>query len=401
MIYSYVDGVNAYVKAARSHPALLPGDYAAAVPDLLPTNWTVADVVVDRRSDRRHLRPRRRRRGRQRRAAEVPAASSSARPPGARPTTSSSARTTRPRRRRSWTSRSRTRFRARSIRRPRHCPTRRQLSGGPVNTDPNCNLQKPNLDGAVDHRRAEQHAQAHEQRAWSSTPITAPTGTRSQCSGRRSRTTTRRSCPQLDLHSPDYDAEGASFPGTGIVELGRGQDFAWSATSAGSDLIDQRLEKVCNPTAELRRRRARTTCTTASAPPMIKETFREVALPKPGGVGAPGDPDAQHLPDPARRRAGLDDVRRQAGRGRQPALDVQPRRRLGGRLHRLGTAGIHARRHELDGAAPTRSCTRSTGSTSTTATPVTSSAASTRSVRRTSIRRCRRGGPASRSGRAS
>ena len=27
---------------------------------------------------------------------------------------------------------------------------------------------------------------------------------------------------QEDLHSPDYDAEGASFPGTGLVELGRG-----------------------------------------------------------------------------------------------------------------------------------------------------------------------------------
>lgn len=52
---------------------------------------------------------------------------------------------------------------------------------------------------------------------------------------------------ELDLHSPDYAAEGASFPGTGIVELGRGADYAWSATSAGSDLIDQRLEKVCNP----------------------------------------------------------------------------------------------------------------------------------------------------------
>jgi acyl-homoserine lactone acylase PvdQ len=52
---------------------------------------------------------------------------------------------------------------------------------------------------------------------------------------------------QEDLHSPDYDAEGASFPGTGFVELGRGEDYAWSATSAGSDLTDQRLELICNP----------------------------------------------------------------------------------------------------------------------------------------------------------
>jgi acyl-homoserine lactone acylase PvdQ len=52
---------------------------------------------------------------------------------------------------------------------------------------------------------------------------------------------------QEDLHSPSYDAEGASFPGTGFVELGRGVDYAWSATSAGTDLTDQRLELICNP----------------------------------------------------------------------------------------------------------------------------------------------------------
>jgi acyl-homoserine lactone acylase PvdQ len=52
---------------------------------------------------------------------------------------------------------------------------------------------------------------------------------------------------QEDLHSPSYDAEGASFPGTGFIELGRGVDYAWSATSAGSDMTDQRLELICNP----------------------------------------------------------------------------------------------------------------------------------------------------------
>jgi len=52
---------------------------------------------------------------------------------------------------------------------------------------------------------------------------------------------------QEDLHAPGYAAEGASFPGTGFVELGRGVDYAWSATSAGSDLTDQRLELICNP----------------------------------------------------------------------------------------------------------------------------------------------------------
>jgi acyl-homoserine lactone acylase PvdQ len=53
---------------------------------------------------------------------------------------------------------------------------------------------------------------------------------------------------EMDVHAPGWDARGFQFPGTGVVvELGRGQDFAWSATSAGSDNIDQRVELLCNP----------------------------------------------------------------------------------------------------------------------------------------------------------
>jgi acyl-homoserine lactone acylase PvdQ len=51
-----------------------------------------------------------------------------------------------------------------------------------------------------------------------------------------------------DLHGPDIDANGASFPGVNsYVLLGRGQDFAWSATSAGQDIIDTFAEKLCEP----------------------------------------------------------------------------------------------------------------------------------------------------------
>jgi acyl-homoserine lactone acylase PvdQ len=53
---------------------------------------------------------------------------------------------------------------------------------------------------------------------------------------------------EIDVHAPDWDARGFVFPGTGVfVEIGRGQDFAWSATSAGSDIIDTRVERLCNP----------------------------------------------------------------------------------------------------------------------------------------------------------
>jgi hypothetical protein len=53
---------------------------------------------------------------------------------------------------------------------------------------------------------------------------------------------------ELDLHGPDLDAQGAAFAGVSpYVLLGRGQDFAWSATSAGQDIIDTFAEKLCEP----------------------------------------------------------------------------------------------------------------------------------------------------------
>jgi acyl-homoserine lactone acylase PvdQ len=90
-----------------------------------------------------------------------------------------------------------------------------------------------------------------------------------------------------DLHSPNYAAMGASFPGTGLVELGRGEDYAWSATSAGSDLIDQRLEKICNPNGGPPAAQGTSYEFDGKCLPMTHETFTEVAGPKPGGIGAP------------------------------------------------------------------------------------------------------------------
>jgi acyl-homoserine lactone acylase PvdQ len=53
---------------------------------------------------------------------------------------------------------------------------------------------------------------------------------------------------ELDLHGPDLDAQGAAFAGVSpYVLLGRGQDYAWSATSAGQDIIDTFAEKLCEP----------------------------------------------------------------------------------------------------------------------------------------------------------
>ena len=53
---------------------------------------------------------------------------------------------------------------------------------------------------------------------------------------------------QEDLHAPGYEASGAAFPGANfVVELGRGTDYAWSATTASTDQVDMRVEEICNP----------------------------------------------------------------------------------------------------------------------------------------------------------
>ena len=202
----------------------------------------------------------------------------------------------------------------------------------------------------------------------------------------------------LDLHSPHYDAEGASFPGTGLVELGRGRDYAWSATSAGSDLIDQRLEQDLRPGRRYagRDRHVRTS-SAGKCVPMMHETFtRDACSPRPAAAGArrPRSTTTSTGPGTASCRAG----RRSHGKPVaivEPALDVQPRHRLGGRLPRLRRPARDPRRAQLDAVGerdrlhvqlvlrrqPRHRLLRQR--------PRPASAT------RTSTRRCRRGGPAS------
>lgn len=53
---------------------------------------------------------------------------------------------------------------------------------------------------------------------------------------------------EMDVHGPGIDARGVAFAGVNMyVQLGRGIDYAWSATSAGSDNVDQWVVKLCNP----------------------------------------------------------------------------------------------------------------------------------------------------------
>jgi acyl-homoserine lactone acylase PvdQ len=51
-----------------------------------------------------------------------------------------------------------------------------------------------------------------------------------------------------DIHGPGIDADGAAFAGVNLyVELGHGPDYAWSATSAGQNIVDTFAVPLCNP----------------------------------------------------------------------------------------------------------------------------------------------------------
>lgn len=51
---------------------------------------------------------------------------------------------------------------------------------------------------------------------------------------------------EQEVHAPGIDAAGAAFPGVNLyVQLGRGRDYSWSATSAGQDIIDVFTVPLC------------------------------------------------------------------------------------------------------------------------------------------------------------
>ncbi len=59
----------------------------------------------------------------------------------------------------------------------------------------------------------------------------------------------------VEAHGPGFDVRGANIPGTGpYVEIGRGRDYAWSATSAGQDIIDVFALDTCQDAMHYRYR---------------------------------------------------------------------------------------------------------------------------------------------------
>ncbi len=283
MLDSYVAGVNAWIARARTDPTVLDGDYAAA--GGLPQPWTPGDVVdvagliggifgkggggeIANSALYAYLRQHLGATAGARAFAEFKEQND----PGAQFTVVDK------------------KFPYETVRHPNPkltaIPDSTSLIGGPTATTPNCNLTSPNpaalaaiasLADTPHHMSNALVVDAKETRAHHPIAVFGP-----QVS---------YFAPQIlseeEISAPDYHAEGASFPGTGLVELGRGVDYAWSATSAGSDLIDQRVEKVCAPGGGKAGATGKAYLFRGKCVAMRHETFTENAFTKPGGLGAP------------------------------------------------------------------------------------------------------------------
>ena len=179
---------------------------------------------------------------------------------------------------------------------------------------------------------------------------------------------------------PDIDARGAAFPGVNLyVLLGRGQDFAWSATSAGQDIIDTFAEKLCEPDGG--------TPTVDSDHYLYKGDCLPIEVARPRNdiwTPNPGDPTpAGTYTLPAQRTV-------HGHRDRAGTVDGKPvafTRLRSTYFHEadsaLGFADFNEpvegeQRAGLPAARRRRSASRSTGSTSTTSTSPTSTRATTR-----------------------
>lgn len=53
---------------------------------------------------------------------------------------------------------------------------------------------------------------------------------------------------EIELQGGGYQASGIMFPGMGPwIAIGHSTNYAWTATAGGQDIVDQRVEKLCNP----------------------------------------------------------------------------------------------------------------------------------------------------------
>ncbi|HEX9888726.1 MAG TPA: penicillin acylase family protein [Nitriliruptorales bacterium] len=104
--------------------------------------------------------------------------------------------------------------------------------------------------------------------------------------------------PQLlvekDVHGPGIHARGVSFAGTDLwIQLGRGVDYAWSATSGHVDNVDEFVLRLCEPGADdpLGEATQQSMGYLHDGACEDIEAVQEVKLAKPSAVGVPDSPD--------------------------------------------------------------------------------------------------------------
>ncbi|MCU1595955.1 MAG: putative penicillin acylase, partial [Frankiales bacterium] len=280
---SYVAGINAYINATLTNPALLPGDYAVTASP--PQPWTVKDIIaiaglvggifgkgggseLANAGTLQYL------------TKEIGKAKAQQAFDGFRERNDPLAPVT-----------TEKRF-------PYDIPGKldpstlampdsETLHGGPTDTTANCDLTAPNVKALTIMSSALQFPSMLSN-ALVVDGKHSTTGHPIAVFGPQVGYFTPQILMEQELHGPDLVAEGASFAGTnGIVELGRGEDYAWSATSAGTDNVDTRLERLCNPTGGAVDPEQKDYLFKGTCLPMKHHTFSETGVPLPGGLGAP------------------------------------------------------------------------------------------------------------------
>jgi acyl-homoserine lactone acylase PvdQ len=93
---------------------------------------------------------------------------------------------------------------------------------------------------------------------------------------------------EIVLEGPGVKARGVSFAGTQlVVQLGRGVDYAWSATSASNDNVDTVVERLCTTDGSPVTVRSTAYSVDGTCTPMDRQVHEETALPNAGATEPP------------------------------------------------------------------------------------------------------------------
>jgi acyl-homoserine lactone acylase PvdQ len=249
-VVNYVAGINKYIAEARLDPTKMPGEYAAIGQPLGPTDWKPEDLISTaalvggifgkgggRELDSALVLEQARKRFGRRAGYRVWSDFRSANDPEA-PTTVHGRRFP---------------YEVR----PRH-------ARGVALPDPGTvrDLHEADTSARAAHRASAPGLLGELQQLYSSDdPLRAGASNALLVSGREAKggvpiavmgPQVAYFAPQIlmeeDVHAPGMDARGASFPGVNlVVQIGRGRDYAWSATSAGQDVVDTFAVPLCEP----------------------------------------------------------------------------------------------------------------------------------------------------------